>query len=314
MEAWCKTLCMKPCPVGYVTTRMNQPASSPFLHHVGASLLQAVLQLRFLPAVLAGAAVVAIQSFAAWQAWHHAREVPWASHAATLLTTLAALWVGFVVVRDQGDPQSGSTSLYRVARGLATGYYFNFLQPLLRSLRQARGHPGNTRHLFSVKLDGQDIEHLPAIHGLIVAIPCHDASICDTPAAGAARIARRCDDLQMHTIVFDQIRHGTDSVWSRPIELRLLCGPTGSPAVLLDVPTTLNVVHRTMSRQPGGDDGRSEVRTATEQFVQVLNEFRDVVAQVGSSDPLRLQSQLQVHVVPAEVAEHRIRELLSSGS
>lgn len=291
---------------------MNPPASSPFLHHVGASLLKAVLQRRFLPAVLAGAAVVAIQTHAAWQAWHHAREVPWAGHAATLLTTLAALWIGFVVVRGQGDQQPGSTSLYRVARGLATGYYFNFLQPLLRSLRQAQGERGDISHLFSVRLDGQDIDRLPTINGLIVAIPCHDASICDTPAAGAARIARRCGELQMHTIVFDQIRHSPDVVWSRPIELRLLCGPTGSPAVLLDVPTTLNVVHRTMGHEPGAD-GSSEVRTATDQFVQVLNEFRDVVAQVGSSDPLRLQSQLQVHVVPAEVAEHRIRELLASG-
>ena len=30
----------------------------PFMHHVGAGLLQVMLQARFLPAVLAGAAVI----------------------------------------------------------------------------------------------------------------------------------------------------------------------------------------------------------------------------------------------------------------
>ena len=84
--------------------------------------------------------------------------------------------------------------------------------------------------------------------------------------------------------------------------------------MLLDVPTTLNVIHETLSHQTTADGQPSPAQQATDRFVQVLNEFRDVVAQVGGADPLRHRSPLQVHVVPAEVAEHRIRELLSSGA
>lgn len=291
-----------------------KPPRSSLLHHVGAGLLQVVLQTRFLPAVLAGVAVLLIQFHAAWQAWWHAAEVPWASHAATLLTTLAALWVAVAVVRGPDDEAPASTSLFSVARGLATGYYFNFLQPLLRSLRQAGMDPAQAGSLFTVQLDGRPLQQLPPLHGLVVAIPCQEHSLCSTPAAGAELIARRCAGLQMHTIVFDRIRHTPDAVWSRPIELRLLREREDGPAVLLDVPTTLNVIHETLSHQPAADGTASPARQATERFVQVLNEFRDVVAQVGGADPLRHRSLLQVHVLPAEVAEHRIRELLSSGN
>ena len=293
---------------------MKRPRSSPLLHHVGAGLLQVVLQARFLPAVLAGVAVLLIQLYAAWQAWRQAAEVPWASHAATLLTTLAALWVAVAVVRGRDDETPASTSLFSVARGLATGYYFNFLQPLLRSLRQAGMAPAEVGTLFTMQLDGKVLDRLPPLHGLVVAIPCHDHGLCSTPAAGAALIAQRCKGLQMHTIVFDRIRHAPDAVWSRPIELRLLRARADGPAVLLDVPTTLNVIHETLSSQTAADGSPSPASLATGRFVQVLNEFRDVVAQVGGGDPLRHRSPLQVHVVPAEVAEHRIRELLSSGN
>lgn len=293
---------------------MKNPGFMPFMHHVGAGLLQVMLQARFLPAVLAGAAVIGIQLHAAWQAWWYGAEVAWASHAATLLTTLAALWVAVAVVRGQEADPPGSTNLFSVARGLATGYYFNFLQPLLRSLRQAGLDPARTESLFTLQLDGRPLDRLPRLHGLVVAIPCQDHQHCSTPAAGAALIAQRCDGLQMHTIVFDHIRHTPDAVWSRPIELRLLRERADGPAVLLDVPTTLNVIHETLSHQTTADGQPSPAQQATDRFVQVLNEFRDVVAQVGGADPLRHRSPLQVHVVPAEVAEHRIRELLSSGA
>ncbi|WP_143435741.1 STING domain-containing protein [Hydrogenophaga sp. IBVHS2] len=292
---------------------MNHPRRSPFLHHVGAGLLQVVGQPRFLPAVLAGGAVLLIQIHAAWQAWHHGVEVPWAGHAATVLTTLAAVWVAVAVVRADDTQAPNATSLFSVARGLATGYYFNFLQPLLRSLRQAGAAPASEHGLFTVLLDGRPLDRLPALHGLVVAIPCQDHRLCRTPAAGAALIARRCSGLRMHTVVFDRIRT-PGGVWSRPIELRLMQADPLGPAVLLDVPTTLNVVHETLSARPGPDGSDSPARQATEHFVQVLNEFREVVAQVGGADPLRQSSPLQVHVVPAEVAEHRIRELLASGA
>jgi hypothetical protein len=293
---------------------MTIPRRSPFLHHVGAGLLQVILQPRFLPATLIGIAVLLIQMHAAWQAWRHGVEVPWAGHAATVLTTLAAVWVAVAVVRGNETAAPNATSLFSVARGLATGYYFNFLQPLLRSLRQAGVAPVTQHNLFTVQLDGRPLDRLPPLHGLVVAIPCQEHSVCSTPAAGAALIARRCTGLQMHTVVFDRIRHTPEGVWSRPIELRLLQADPEGPAVLLDVPTTLNVVHETLSAEPGADGAPSPARLATERFVQVLNEFRDVVAQVGGADPLRQSSALQVHVVPAEVAEHRIRELLSSGA
>lgn len=293
---------------------MKTPRTNPFLRHVGAGLQHVVLQARFLPPVVIGAGVVAVQLHAAWQAWQHGNEVAWAGPASTLLTTLAALWLAVVVVQDPGDEAPGQTSLFSVARGLATGYYFNFLQPLLRSLRQAGAQPDRIDQLFSVQLDGRPLDRLPALHGLVVAIPCQVDHACSTPAAGAALIAQRCDGLQMHSVVFDRIRHTPDAVWSRPIELRLLREHENGPAVLLDVPTTLNVIHQTLSHAPGDDGGASPARLASDRFVQVLNEFRDVVAQVGGADPLRHRSPLQVHVVPAEVAEHRIRELLSSGA
>lgn len=293
---------------------MKRSRSTQFLHHVGAGLRQVVLRSEFAVPVLLGAGVIAVQVYAAWMAWHHAADVPWAGHATTLLSTLTALWVTAVVVGGAGNGGTEETPLFSVARGLATGYYFNFLRPLMRSLRQASQDPQQADRFFTLQLDGQPLPKLPKLHGLVVAIPCRSESICHTPAAGAQQIAGRCSGLQMHTIVFDRIRHAPDAVWSRPIELRLLREREDGPAVLLDVPTTLNVIHQTESHQPGTDGAASDVERATDLFVQVLNEFRDVVAQVGEADPLRHQSLLQVHVVPAEVAEHRIRELLSSGA
>jgi hypothetical protein len=293
---------------------MKPPRSALFLRHVGAGVRHVFLKPRFLLPVIAGAAIIGIQGHAGWQAWRHGTEVAWASPAATVLTTLTALWIAVAIVRTGGDDGSGSTSLFSVARGLATGYYFNFLKPLVGCLRQAERHPGAAGELFTVQLDGQPLERLPALHGLVVAIPCRSAQVCRTPAAGAALIADRCTGLQMHTVVFDRVRHAPDAVWSRPIELRLLQEHPGGPAVLLDVPTTLNVIHETLGRQPAAHGGESPLQQASDRFVQVLHEFRDVVAQVGGADPLRHRSPLQVHVVPAEVAEHRIRELLSSGT
>ncbi|MBX3660789.1 MAG: hypothetical protein KF740_20335 [Ramlibacter sp.] len=235
----------------------------------------------------------------------------WLEPLAAILAGLGAFILAAILIIRRVDGARNEASGYHLARGLATGYYFNFLRPLIDAVRDPK-HPVHA----TVSSHGNH-----RLSGIVVGIPQEISEF----------------DPARHGALFDALSRGSGAGFDlkpvevlaagrpRPIHARLAVSRSGTTALIVDIPTTLAVIAdfaEFLSRQ--GEDGGAgdEFVTAarktmmasaeTGRFQDVLEEFMDVVHRVGSMEPRPRSPAPLVHIVPLRRLRRRLDELADS--
>lgn len=235
-------------------------------------------------------------------------ELGWLEPLAAILAGTGAFIVAAILIFRRVDSARAEADSYGLARGLATGYYFNFVRPLVGALRDPR-HPLHAR-----------VAALGDYHvaGLVVGIPQSTGDF----------------DPARHAALLESLSSGPGGTFKlvnleievagrpRPILAKLALSSAGNTAIFVDIPTTLAVVAdfaEFLARQELADaaaddavvEARKEIVAASEgdRFREVLTEFLNVVNKVGAAEPLRLSPVSLLHVVSLSRLRRRLAEL-----
>lgn len=252
-----------------------------------------------------------VTGFWLWQAitgWP-SRELGWLEPLAAMLAGLGAFILAAILIFRRVDSARVQADTYGLARGLATGYYFNFVRPLVGAVRD----PGHSLHAKMAALGDYRIA------GLVVGIPqtvedfspTRHAALLQTLSEGPGNAFRLVD---LEVKIPDR---------PRPIFTKLALSDAGRAAIIVDIPTTLAVIAdfaeffaRHELEDAGAADeivaeARKEIVAASEtgQFREVLSEFLDVVNKVGSMESPRISPVLLLHAVPLSRLRRRMDEL-----
>ncbi len=260
-------------------------------------------------------AVLVILSFlvTAFWLWHAITgspdwELGWLEPLAGFLAGAGAFIVAAILIFRRVDHAEAETTPYGLARGLATGYYFNYIRPVVTTILDTE----HTLHQDPVLQERHQIE------GLVVGLP---------------------QDLEEfnpdnHPEVYDSFSKGDRAPFDlvsieivipkrRPIYTKLALSKTCSTALVVDIPTTLSVIpdfaaffaEQELANSAGADDGVVEAREQnvtnkqTNQFKEVLNEFIETVNTVGSKEQRTRSPACVLHVVPVKRLARRMDEL-----
>ncbi len=236
-------------------------------------------------------------------------DIQWFEPLSAILGGMGAFILAAILIFRRVDSARSSASTYDLARGLATGYYFNFVRPLLgamdnpaHSLHQQAGERGAVRIAGLVvgipqNLDDLDPERHPALFARLAESgnPPFTLTDIDVPIAGRPR----------------------------PISVKLAVSPSSKVGLLVDIPTTLAVMadfatfvaERDSSAVALEDEFVAAARrhvvvsSEAERFRVVLEEFVDVVNKVGSMEARPLSPALRLHVVSVGRLRRRMDEL-----
>ncbi|MBN8248692.1 MAG: hypothetical protein J0L84_14785, partial [Verrucomicrobia bacterium] len=182
------------------------------------------------------------------------RELNWLEPLAGILAGTGAFLLAAILIFRRVDSARAQTDTYSLSRGLATGYYFNFLRPLVGALRD----PSHTVH---AKLDSMGGCRLV---GMLIGIPQ----------------AAEDFDPARHTALLGTLGRGPDSSFEladveiavpgrpRPILAKVVLCPSRKAAIVVDIPTTLSVIvdfaeffaRQELEDAAGADDGVVEAR------------------------------------------------------
>lgn len=245
-----------------------------------------------------------------WQAafgWPD-QAFPWLEPLAAILAGAGAFILAAILIFRRVDSARTEAGTYGLARGLATGYYFNFVRPLVGALRD----PAHALHAKIATLGDYQIA------GLVVGIP---QSLEDFAPA-------------RHTALLDNLSRGPGGTFKlvnievgvadrpRPVFAKLALSNMTKAAVLVDIPTTLAVIpdfaqffaQHELASATADDavvEARREIVAASEtgRFREVLTEFLDVVNKVGAVEFPRLSPVSLLHVVPLSRLRRRLDEL-----
>jgi hypothetical protein len=236
-------------------------------------------------------------------------EIGWFEPLSAIFGGLGAFILAAVLIFRRVDNARAAASNYDLSRGLATGYYFNFVRPLLRAM----GNPEHALHAQVRALGGERIA------GILVGIPQEGSEF----------------DPENHQAIFDTLAGGPDGPYTiteikvviekrpRPVVTRVAVSASTKSAVLVDIPTTLAVIidfaeHLAQSGSEGGaaDDefvheARKSLVTAAEsdRFRVVLEEFVDVINKAGSTEARPMSPALRLHIVSVNRLRRRLDEL-----
>lgn len=259
-------------------------------------------------------AIFVILSFAVtgFWLWHALVQAPgelgWLEPLAAFLAGTGAFILAAIVIFRRVDSARSEASEYGLARGLATGYYFNFVRPLVRVISD----PDHPLHTEIAAPGGHRLS------GVVVGLP-RTVDEFDPKSH-----AETLDALGATGSGFD-IREVAVPLPGRPrpLHTRVAFSQTSDDAIFVDIPTTLTVIadfarffaDQELGDAPAGDEKVAEARTeivAADQsarFQDVLDEFIDVVTRVGAKESRRRSPAAVLHVVPVHRLRHRLREL-----
>lgn len=225
-----------------------------------------------------------------------------------MLAGFGAFILAAILIFRRVDGARVQADAYGLARGLATGYYFNFIRPLVGALRDPN-HPVHQR----VASFGNH-----QIAGVVVGIPQSLDELDPTRQtewlrnlSGGPGKAFKLVDLEI--AVPDR---------PRPIFAKLALSNGNQTALIVDVPTTLAVIAdfseflaRHELDNSGADDGVIEARkdivatSETSQFGFILSEFLDIINRAGSLEARKLSPSALLHLVPLPRMRRRMDEL-----
>lgn len=235
-------------------------------------------------------------------------ELNWLEPLAAILAGTGAFILAAILIFRRVDSARVEADKYGLARGLATGYYFNFVRPLVGALRD----PGHAVHARLAALGDYRVV------GVVVGIP---QSVAD---CAPSRHAALLDDLgrgpgEGFKVVNVEIEVAGRP---RPIFAKLALSHSAKAALFVDIPTTLAViadfaefVAQAELADAAADDAvvqaRQEIVVDSEaaRFRDVLTEFLDVVNKVGAVESPGLSPVSLLHVVPLGRLRRRLDEL-----
>ncbi len=235
-------------------------------------------------------------------------ELGWLEPLAAFLAGAGASILAAILIFRRVDSAEGEANPSGLARGLATGYYFNYIRPVVTTILDTK-HP-----LHQDKALGKD----HTIEGLVVGLPQ----------------ALEEFNPENHPPLYDRISKGDRAPFTlvtiqivipnrRAITTNLALSKTTSTALIVDIPTTLSVIpdfatffaEQELANSAGADDGVVEAREQnvtnkqTNQFKEVLNEFIETVNTVGSKEQRTKSPACVLHVVPIKRLSRRMDEL-----
>ncbi len=219
----------------------------------------------------------------------------WLEPLAALLGGLGAFIVAAILIGRKVQSASDHADCYEVSRGLAVGYYFNFIRPLVTALRD-KDHAvhGNA-----------SARGLKKITGVIVGIPGRTDEFDP----------EKHDDIYKGVGNNGDIRVVDEAVEiagrPRPVNVRLAINAKNNNAVIVDIPTTLAVIpdyaeflaERDLADHEVDEHVREARRTLlmaheTGRFSQVIDEVSEAVFRVGAQEPIGQSPAPLCHIVP----------------
>lgn len=236
-------------------------------------------------------------------------DIQWFEPLSAILGGIGAFFLAAILIFRRVESARSSASTYDLARGLATGYYFNFVRPLLSAMND----PTHSLHRQAGEQGALQVA------GLVIGIPQNQDDL----------------DPENHPPIFERLTESGGSSFKlndidipiagrpRPIRAKLAVSTSSKQAMLVDIPTTLAVMadfaafvaERDSSAVMSEDEFVTAARRSvvvsseTERFRVILEEFIDVVSKVGSMDARPLSPALRLHVVSVNRLRRRMDEL-----
>ena len=238
----------------------------------------------------------------------------WLDPLAAILAGLGAFFLAAVLIFQRVDSARAEAEEYRLARGLATGYYFNFVRPLLKAIRD----PQHELHAKAAALGAGRIA------GIVVGIPY---TVADFDPASHAGLLKALSDGPGKTFKVENLEVKIAGR-PRPVFAKLVVSNASKAGILVDIPTTLTVItdfadfiaRRSADGAASGDEfvakARKETVSAaeTKQFEEnlkerLVDEFRDVANKVGALDPRDMAPGSLLEIVPLARMRRRMDDL-----
>ncbi len=266
----------------------------------------------------APAAIFVVASFGCTVWWLYAafsgqESSSWLEPAASVLALLGAFLLAALVILSRKENVRNEASSYGLTRGLATGYYFNYLRPLLTAIR-------DPQHEIHKRIAAHgDIQ----IAALVVGIP---STLEEFDPAQHDRLIHTAVQNQRVTMTVHSLEVPIAGR-PRPIVTKLVVVPESKTAILLDIPTTLSVVKdfsEFIATHGGGAEGvddefiveackkliaTSETADFERRLKGMIEEFHNTVGKVSSMETSGAIAAALVHIVATRKLKHRLGEL-----
>ena len=238
----------------------------------------------------------------------------WLEPLVAMLGGLGAFVLAAILIFRKVDSARSDADAYGLARGLATGYYFNFIRPLILAIRD----PKHSIHELISKID--ELETVAVVTGIPAELEDFDVERHDTIYHSLTTDTET--SLELHELKVNIEGR------PRPVFARLLVNRQNRTAVIVDIPTTLSVIkdfaeHVATRGEDASDDefiakartrtvAESETEEFTERLKRVLEEFQSVVGKIGAADNDEAPIASLVHIVPVTRMKRRVSELLDA--
>lgn len=240
----------------------------------------------------------------------------WLEPLASILGGLGAFVLAAILIFRRVDSARSETESYNLARGLAAGYYFNFIRPLILAIRD-RHHP---IHTGVIRFGDY------RIGGVLIGIP---TTLADVNPERHEEWLKSLAKESNSEYEWQELKVAVAGR-PRPIFARLALNPRRKTAIVLDIPTTLSVIadfaeffanhgaNAAASDDEFVNQARKETVVAAEtaefnaRLGQTLEEFQDVVGKVGSMEPTGTAAAALVHIVPLPRLRYRLNELTNA--
>jgi hypothetical protein len=233
----------------------------------------------------------------------------WFDPLAGILSGLGVFLIAAILIFRKIDTARTEADAYGLTRGLAIGYYFNFVRPLIEGIRDPKSslHSRAAAH-GAIK-----------IAGLIVGMP-QSMTDCDP-----ADFNEKFDELRNTMGVPLEIHEVKIEVAGRPrpVVARLAVNLASMKGVFVDIPTTLTVIpefadfvsktgHGAMIDDENIRMARAEVTAMTEidRFRSAIEEFERTILEVGIRQPRGHSPTPHLHFAALPRLRHRVIELI----
>lgn len=233
----------------------------------------------------------------------------WLEPLAAFLAGMGAFIVAAILIFRKIDSARVEADSFGLSRGLATGYYFNFLKPLVNALID----DNHEIHTLTTEAGGHTIV------GIVSGIP---ESLDEFKPENHDALLETLDEKSggPFTLVEKKIQVPNRP---RPVFFKLCLSTQNQNAIIVDIPTTLSVVtdfadfvaKQELDDAPVADEnitqGRKEIvaDTQAEEFTDVLTRFIQAISQIGSQDSHEQPHASLLHIVPMRNLRRRLDEL-----
>lgn len=244
-----------------------------------------------------------------FQAAGQSEQFTWLEPLATFLAGIGAFIVAAILIFRRVDGARAEADDYGLARGLATGYYFNFIRPLTLAIAD----PKHRLHALVAENGGHKLV------ALVVGLP--HAMEDFEPGRHRAFLEKALRDRASPRFELKSIEVPIAGR-PRPLHATVALSDTTKAALIVDIPTTLAVIpdaarffaQRELEAAEADQamiEAREEIVAETQigEFKDILTEFATVVNKVQAMETSKLPLAALPHLVPLKRLRRRMDEL-----